>query len=670
VSLADLALVVAGVSSVAGVVAGFALPRRSRVVAACVSTTVVGVAAAVAAVRVLATGDHVRAHWRDVLPLGGVTVDLDPLGAWFVLAASVVVVAAAVYAVGYCDHALAGRSVQGAFPLFAVTLVLVPAAASVSTFLVLWELMALTSLLLVAAEHRERPAVASAAVWYGVMTHLGFVAILIALGLAAAGTGGETFASIRQGASELSSSRASIVFVLAVVGFGSKAGMVPLHVWLPRAHPEAPSHVSALMSGAMVKLGIYGIVRVGVDLLGGGPRWWGLLLLVIGIGSALFGILHALVASDLKVLLAYSTTENVGLIVVGVGASLLLTAEHEHLLAGVALAAALLHVMNHALFKGLLFLGAGSVVRATGTRNLDLLGGLTRRMPVTGALFTVGAVAIAALPPLNGFVSEWALLQALVRAGGRTPAVLGLTMPIAVGAVALTAGLAAATFVKAVGTGFLALPRSPGAERAVDPPAPMQAGMALLATGCIALGLLPWLLASSVGRAVRTAGASIDPLGDGVAELRLAGGSGVMSPVLVAISLVVGLVAVVAAMRVLGAARARRRAENWGCGRVLQTARMEYTATSFAEPLQRVFDDVLHPELDVDVTHAAESRWYVGAVRYRTAVVDGFDRRVYGPLIGLARAYGERARAIQNGSVHRYLAYGFVALLVVLVVAR
>jgi NADH:ubiquinone oxidoreductase subunit 5 (subunit L)/multisubunit Na+/H+ antiporter MnhA subunit len=348
----------------------------------------------------------------------------------------------------------------------------------------------------------------------------------------------------------------------------------------------------------------------------------------------------------------------------------LLTAEREPVLASVALAAALLHVLNHALFKGLLFLGAGSVVRATGTRDLDRLGGLMRRMPVTAALFTLGAVAIAGLPPLNGFVSEWALLQALVRAGGRAPAVLGLAMPVAVAAVALAAGLAAATFVKAVGTGLQALPRSEAAERAVEAPMSMQAGMALLASGCVALGLLPWLLASSLGRAVRTAGAPVDPFGDGVTQLRLAGGASVMSPLLVAVVLVAGVVIVVAATRALGAATARRRAENWGCGRVFQTARMEYTATSFAEPLQRVFDDVLHPELDVDVTHAAESRWYVGAVQYRTSVVDAVDQRFYGPLIRLARAWGERARALQNGSVHRYLGYGFVALLVVLVVAR
>jgi formate hydrogenlyase subunit 3/multisubunit Na+/H+ antiporter MnhD subunit len=670
VTLAGTALGLASAAALVGCVAGFVLPRRSRVVVATLATALVGTGATAAGLGVLLTGDHVTARWPEILPLAGVTIDLDPLGAWFVLAAGAVIVPVAVYAYGYCDHALTGRAVQGLLPVFAATLVLVPAAGSMSTFLVLWELMAMSSLVLVAAEHGDRPAVRQATVWYGVMTQLGFVAILIAFGLAAAGTGHETFAAIRHDAPTLSAARASTIFVLALAGFGSKAGLVPLHVWLPRAHPEAPSHVSALMSGAMVSLGAYGVVRVAIDLLGGGPRWWGVLVLALGVASALFGILHALVASDLKVLLAYSTTENMGLVFVGIGAAVLLAAVHEPALAGVALAAALLWVLNHAVFKALLFLAAGSIARSTGTRDLDRLGGLMKRLPVTATMFTVGALAIAGLPPLNGFVSEWALFQTLVRAGGRPPDVLGLTMPMAVGAVALTAGLAAATFVKAIGTGMLAMPRSPEAERAVESPVPMLAGMSVLASACLVLGLVPGLLASGLGRAVRAAGGRGEPLGSGVAELRLAGARGVISPVLLAVALLVGLVLVLGVARALGGSRARRRAENWGCGRVLQTARMEYTAISFAEPLQRVFSDVLHPQHDIDVTHAAESRWYVEAVQYRASIADGIDERAYQPAVGALRWWGERARALQNGSVHRYLAYGFGALLVVLVVAR
>jgi NADH:ubiquinone oxidoreductase subunit 5 (subunit L)/multisubunit Na+/H+ antiporter MnhA subunit len=245
-----------------------------------------------------------------------------------------------------------------------------------------------------------------------------------------------------------------------------------------------------------------------------------------------------------------------------------------------------------------------------------------------------------------------------------------LGVPVAVGVVALTAGLAAATFVKLIGTGLLALPRSEGAERASESSVPMLAGMTILASGCIALGVFPSVVAGALDRAVRTTGAPVDPLHSSTSRFALAGISGTIAPVVVAGALFVGMLVVVAAARALGGDRRRRRAENWGCGRVVQTARMEYTATSFAEPLQRVFDDVLHPEHDIDVTHVAESRWYLDTVSYRVRVADAIDARVYRPIVRAVRAFGERARAVQNGSMHRYLAYGFVGLLVVLAVAR
>ncbi len=631
-----------------------------------------GAAGIGAALGVLGSGKSIVAEFPKLLPFAGITIRLDPLGAWFTLTAGVIVVVASLYGIGYADHALRTRAIQAIFPLFCLSLLLVPAASSVSTFLVFWELMALTSLLLVATEHRERASARTAAVWYGVMTHLGFVAILVALALLAGQVGGESFAAMRAGAAHVPAGWQSVVFLLALVGFGSKAGIVPLHVWLPRAHPESPSHVSALMSGVMVTLGVYGIMRVGLDILGGGPRWWGFVVLALGAGSALFGILHALVASDLKVLLAYSTTENMGLVLIGVGAAMLLGAEHATPLVGVLLAASLLLVLNHALFKGLLFLGAGSVLRATGTRNLDELGGLVRRLPVTGALFGVGALAIVALPPLNGFVSEWMLFQGLVAGGGSHVASAAVTMPLAVGVVALTAGLAAATFVKAFGTGFLALPRSPAAAEARESPGTMLAAMGLLALGCAALGVAPSLLSTQLDRAVRATGTGVlhRPVSVERGVLHLGGVRGVISPTLIALLLAGGVVAVLAVMRLTISARDRRRAENWGCGRALQTARMEYTASSFAEPLQRVFDDVLRPDLDIDVTHADESRWYERTIRLRAGVRDGIEDHVYRPVLRAYRAWGERARAVQNGSVHRYLAYAFVALIVGLLVAR
>jgi formate hydrogenlyase subunit 3/multisubunit Na+/H+ antiporter MnhD subunit len=662
------AVAAGGLATLAGLVA----PERSRTTLVGWLSALMAAAAGVAAVATLTGGARMSVYLAGVLPLAGVRLELDPLGAVFVAATALVALPASIFAVGYCRHGLSGRVVQATYPLFVLSLLLVPTAASASTFLVLWELMALTSLVLVLAEHRHHPAAREAGWWYAVMTHLGLVLILVAFFLLAAHAPGDSFAALRRAGPSLSPLTGGLVFLAALGGFGSKAGVVPLHVWLPRAHPEAPSHVSALMSGAMVKLGVYGLVRVGWDLLGGGPRWWGVTVLAVGAVSALFGILHALVDSDLKRLLAYSTTENIGLIFVGVGAAGLYGAAGNHQLASVAAAAALVHVMAHAAAKGLLFLGAGSVLAATGERNLDRLGGLARGMPVTTATFAVGALTLAALPPLGAFVSEWLLLQSLVHGLPSTSTLVTVAMPVAVAAVALTGGLAAATFVKALGTGFLALPRSVEAAVASEGSPTMRTGQLLLAGACVALGVGAGGLAQPLRRAL----AVVPPLGGGLPlsadgpRLHLAGVAGSLSPMVLAGALTVGVALTLAALRASATRRSRRTAENWGCGRTLQTSRMEYTATSFAEPLVRVFDDVLRPDRDVVVDHQVESTYYVEAIRFRQGITDAVDTHLYGPVVRAGQWWGEWARTLQNGSVHRYLAYALGALVVVLVVAR
>jgi formate hydrogenlyase subunit 3/multisubunit Na+/H+ antiporter MnhD subunit len=672
VTVAGAGLLAATVAAGLAVAAATVAPHRGRAALVGALCGLTGASGLLAGLAVLSGGRPFVATFPDLLPLGGARLELDGLGALFVVVVAMVAIPSSLYGIGYRAGGRAGRGEQATLPLFVWSMLMVPVAGSVSTLLMLWELMAVSSLLLVLAEHRHNPAVVSAARWYATMTQAGFVAILLALVTLASEAGGDSFATIRSAASGTGPVVASLVFVLALVGFGSKAGVVPLHVWLPRAHPEAPSHVSALMSGAMVKLGVYGLVRVGWDLLGGGPRWWGLLVLGVGVVSALFGILHALVATDLKRLLAYSTTENVGLILIGVGAAGLFAASGNRALASVAMAAALLHVVNHAAFKGLLFLGAGSVLAATGVRDLDRLGGLARRMPVTGATFAVGTLAIIALPPLNGFVSEWLLLQALVQGLPSSTAAVAVTMPLAVAAVALTGGLAAATFVKAFGTGFLAMPRSAEASAAVESPATMQLGLVVLAGTCVALGLSPAALGEPLGRAVAVLG----PLADGQAlgangpRLALAGIQSTLSPLLLAAGLFLAVAGVAAVVGLARSARTVRDAPVWGCGRSLQTARMEYTATSFAEPLQRVFDDVLRPDLDIDIDHRAESRYYVEAVRFRQGIRDAIEDRVYGPVVRAAGWWGGAARQLQNGSIHRYLAYALAALVAILLVAR
>lgn len=661
-AIAGLSLVAVGTALVA--------PRRARPAAVGVGTAALGVAGLV--VGVLAVTGHRGAVWLPhLLPLFGLRWEFDPLGGVFTAVAGAVAVAVAVYGIGYTRHGLDSRPVQAALPLFVAALLLVPAAASVSTFLLCWEVLAATSLLLVLAEHGRRPAVAEAGVWYAVMTHAGMVTILFGLLLFSAQAGGETFAQLRTAA--LTPASRSAVFGLTLVGFASKAGAVPLHVWLPKAHPEAPSHVSALMSAAMVNLGGYGIIRIGFDLLGGGPAWWWLLVLGLGAVSALYGILHAAVATDLKRLLGYSTTENLGLVLIGVGAAGLFAAAGHRGLAGLALAAALLHVINHAAFKTLLFLAAGSVVHATRVRDLDALGGLRRRMPATTALFAVGALAAAALPPGNGFVSEWLLLQSLIHALPASVVTTAVAMPLAVAVIALTAGLGVATFVKALGVGFFAKPRSAAAEQATEVGPAMLAGMGLAAASCLGLALAPTWLVPGLARAVAVALPGTGAATTGRLTLRLAGVTGSMSPLLVVAALAVAAVATRVSLRAVGAARARRTARLWDCGGGGLTARTEYTATAFAEPLQRVFADVLRPEQDIDVTHVQESRYLVDTIRYRRRVPDWIEHRLYGPLLGAVRAWGEVGRRLAPGSVHRYLGYGFsgvIALLVALTVTR
>jgi formate hydrogenlyase subunit 3/multisubunit Na+/H+ antiporter MnhD subunit len=475
-------------------------------------------------------------------------------------------------------------------------------------------------------------------------------------------------------AQHLSPALGAVVFVLVLAGFGSKAGLVPLHVWLPRAHAEAPSPTSAMLSAGMVNVGVYGVIRVGFDLLGGGTRWWWLVVLAVGAVSALYGILQAAVAADLKRLLAYSTVENMGLVFLGVGAAGVFRASGAPTLAALALAAALLHVLNHAGFKALLFAAAGSVLRATGSRDLDALGGLRARMPVTTAMFAVGALSAAALPPGSGFGSEWLLLQSLVHALPAGGVVTAVAMPVAVGVVALTAGLAVATFVKALGVGFFARPRGDGAAAAAESPPLMLAAMGVLAAACLGLALAPTALGAALSRAVEAAtGVSARPVGGGIG-VRLAGIASTMSPLAIAVAVALAVAGTAAVVRLAAARTRRRRAVAlWDCGVGAPTARMQYTATSFAEPLQRVFDDVLAPETDVDVTAHTESAYLLARVAYQQRVPDRIERLFYAPLIAAARRLGRWGPVLANGSVHRYLAYGFVGvtgLLLVLTVTR
>ncbi len=665
-----LCTVMAGAYAASAVIA-LIWPGRGGLAVSTFATLAAAVASLVLGGAVLAGAAPVvvRIPWFVFAPLA---FRLDLLGAFFLLVIGLLVVAAALYGWGYLRDASpqVRRTAGTLVNVLALAMSMQIMADSPFTFLFVWEVVSLSACGLVIAE-RDRPDAVSAANWYLGVTHAGFLALVAMFALLSDGNLSASFADLR--GAYLAESVRSAVFLLALVGFGSKAGILPLHIWLPRAHPVAPSHASALMSGVVLKMGVYGLVRMAFDVLGTGPAWWGVLVLALGTASALFGVLYALMQHDLKRLLAFHSIENIGIIFMGLGAAMLFQTYGLPLLAALALVAALYHTINHAVFKGLLFLAAGAVVHAVHTRNIEEMGGLIKRMPRTAFAFLIGAAAISALPPLNGFASEWLLYQALL-GGAQIPAPgVVLLMPIGVGLLALTGGLAAACFVKAFGITFLAIPRSAEAEHAIEAGASMQAAMFLLVAACVALGLGPFLVVPRLGTIVsRLPGfeAASGLTARGVFLAGLPEGLGQMSPPLIAAGLVVIGLLVPLFLRVLAPRFRLRRADTWGCGRLVQTPRMQYTASAFAEPLRRIFSQIIRPTEDVTVELHPESKYFIRAINYEHQVQPLFSKVLYTPFLTLVNRVASGVRALQGGSVHLYLAYLCVALVALLLAAR
>jgi hydrogenase-4 component B len=550
-----------------------------------------------------------------------------------------------------------------AFNVLVLSVELVFIAADVITFLFAWELMTLATTALVATEY-EHVETRRAAYLYLVMSHVATGALIAAFFILASTSASVSFATLLAG-NVLSGPAQDIVFGLFFMGFGVKAGIIPLHIWLPEAHPAAPSGISALMSGVLIKTGIYGIVRFCAFGLGTPPLSWGVLVLIVGGASAVLGVLYALMQHDLKRLLAYHSIENIGIILLGVGAGMIAVAGGQPRLAAVGIAAGLYHVLNHAVFKGLLFLSAGSVVVATGTRQIEEFGGLLRRMPVTGACFLIGAVAISGLPPLNGFASEWLAFQALLHGfQASTEPLVHLLYPIAAAMLALTGALAAACFVKAFGVSFLALPRSPAAAAAHEAHSSMIWPQAMLATLCVLLGVFPGVVLSALSAVM----ASLPGLQPSAEMIRgplgmaaTAGPSATVIPGVLALALAGGF-----ATAALGAITRRlgstiRRAPTWGCGGLLG-ARTEYTATAFSKPLMMIFRAVYRPTREVEAL-AKLSPYFPHEVRYHVEIEPTFERYLYGPLTATVLRVARRLKILQAGSLHAYL--GYVIVLVI-----
>ncbi len=655
--------------AVAGLVATTALavlrngdPRAHNLVyGACLAVSLVALVVALARL----TGVAAAAPTL-VLPLGvpwiGARFQLDALASFFLLVVNLGGAAASLYGLGYGRHETAPGRVLPFFPAFLGAMNLVVLAHDAFTFLLAWELMSLASWALVVSHHRDALNTRAGYV-YLAMASFGTMALLLAFGLLAGPTGAYDFAAIR--AADQGELTAALVLVLVILGAGSKAGLVPLHVWLPLAHPAAPSHVSALMSGVMTKVAIYGFVRIVLDLLGE-PVWWSsVLVLFLGGVTAVIGILFALVQADLKRLLAYSTIENVGVVFVGLGLALAFAANGMPAAAALALTASLFHVLNHSLFKSLLFMGAGAVLTATGERDMEKLGGLIHRLPVTSFLFLVGAVAIAALPPLNGFASEWLLFQAILLSPDLPDWGLKVMVPAVGGMLALAAALAAACFVKAFGITFLGRPRSAAAATAHEVDRHSRLAMAVLAGLCLVFGILPGLVidalapvaASLVGEAMPRQASqpwlSIVP----VAESRSSyNGLLVFAFIAVSGSLTAWVVHRFASHKL-------RRGIAWGCGFDQPVAAGQYSAVSFAQPIQRVFGPLLFRSQE---TVAMPPPGSLEPSRHELVLKDLVWDSLYAPIAGLVSGAADRLNVLQFLTIRRYLSFVFAALVVLL----
>jgi len=653
------AFVVTAVAAVAGA-------KRTATSSAVYATTlVVSLTALAAAVWALLTNGD--AHETAMLPVGlpwlGAHFRLDPPAAAFLAVVNLGGVTASLHGLGDGRHEREPARVLPFFCAFLAGMNLVVLADDAFTFLLTWEFMSLSSWALVMAHHRHRGNDRAGYI-YLLMASLGTLSLLLAFGLMAGPGGGYAFDAIRS--SHLSLTVSTAVLALALLGAGSKAGIVPLHVWLPLAHPAAPSHVSALMSGVMTKVAVYGFVRIVFDLLGPPAWWWGAVVLLFGGASAVLGVLHALMEHDLKRLLAYHTVENIGIIFIGLGLALAFRANEMPGAAALAMTAALLHVFNHSVFKSLLFFGAGAVLTATGERDMERLGGLIHRMPLTAFAFLVGSAAISALPPFNGFVSEWLTFQAILLSPQLPQWLLKFIVPAIGGLLALSAALAGACFVKAFGITFLGRPRTAAAQDARETDRFSLAALFVLALLCLVAGVMPGYFIDALA-----------PVAQMLVDARLPEQTALKWLTIVPIAesrssynglLLFVLIAVAASLASLvihrWASHAIRRAPAWDCGFPDPDPATQYTAGSFAQPIRRVFGTlVFHAREEIDMPAPGELR----PARLHVELRDLLWDAIYAPVAWFVGATADVLNRLQFMTIRGYLTLVSGALVVLLV---
>ena len=664
---------------VAGAIASLVFDRfkdtQAASVAAHACAALGGLAGLTFGLTVIASGSELTLRSSMLFGFAGAILSLhiDALAAFFISVISIVTIAASIFGLGY-QKQFYGIYRLGQFgffySLFLASMILVVSANNALLFLFAWELMAITSYFLVIFERRSVENI-RAGMLYILVTQFGtaflFSAFLVLHNLA----GSWNFDAMRAVLPGASMTLQNVILALALVGFGTKAGIIPLHIWLPEAHPAAPSHISALMSGVMVKTAIFMIIRFFIDFFPVVSPYWGLIILGFGAVSSVLGVLYALSEHDIKRMLAFSSVENVGIILLGVGASVTFFAFGAPLPGIVALTAALYHTMNHAVFKGLLFLAAGSVVHATHTRNMEAYGGLIKKMPFTAFFFLLGACAIAGLPPLNGFVSEWFTYQSLFAGIASLPLFAKTVFIFGLAALAFTGGLAAACFVMAFGTTFLARPRAQVQEKAHESALSMRLGMGLLAVFVVVLGISASFvtpLLTHIAEATRGFTGSPVPFVHMMQPIGFAGFS-TLSIMWVAIALLAGGLLTYGGVWLVARHRKVVIARTWDCGAPLGP-RMEITATGFSRALITIFQGLLRPAAETDIEYQeATSRYFATSKTVRLRLPDLYHAYLYGPAASIIERGGRYAKRVQTGNLNVYLLYMFIALIALLTFA-
>jgi hydrogenase-4 component B len=613
----------------------------------------------------------------NILPFVNFEIFVDGVAAFFLLIIGIVSFAVSFYSIGYSKEYEAKKrtSVFGfLFNIFILSMVLVVASNNAFFFLLFWELMSLTSFFLVIYDHDKEENLKSG-MTYLIMTHFGTAFIFASFLLGYIQTDSFSFDSFRHASATFPLLIKNLVFIFALIGFGTKAGMVPLHLWLPKAHPSAPSNVSALMSAVMIKIGIYGMIRTIFDFSGFGMSpdfsWWGMLLVAAGSASAIIGVLYAVVEHDIKRALAFHSIENIGIILIGLGLSVVFASFNLTALSVLALVASMYHTMNHAIFKGLLFMGAGSVVYATHTRNVEHLGGLIKKMPWTAFLFLIGALSIAGLPPFNGFISEWLTMQALLSSSQIPSTILQISIAFASLPFALTIGIAAATFVKLFGMSFLSKARSNHALNIKEVPRTMILGMSILAAICVLLGVIPFLGTSLIAAAFHLPSQPSSPF-DSITMQNSSGNSfaNLSMPVVVIILASVAI-AIFGFIRVLGGKTRKTIYGTWDCGFGSLTEKMEYTATSLSQPIRAVFKVFFKPHTQIEKESFGEKNPYLlKTIKIETKTKNIFEEMVYLPITSSFIFFFDKIRRLQTGKINSYLLYIMITLVLLLLFVR